>query len=142
MDRIRERLQWDRPLGYAVAARLWQALSGPITIVILIRSLTSQEQGIYYWIVNIACIQSMFELGLLNILLTQTGHEMALLRRLNRSNKQGFVGDLELEPAGSQEAKRAANRIRRLIEGSEKWFSLASLLFLLTALFVGFFFWR
>ncbi len=138
MDRIREHLLWDRSLGYAIAARLWHSISGPITLVMLIRSLTPQEQGVYYGIVNIACIQSMFELGLLNILITQTGHEMALLRRSSQSDDKSLVADFGLEQTDNQEAQRAAYRIRRLIEGSEKWFFFASLFFLLTALFVGY----
>ena len=50
---IADRLQLDKPLAYAMAARIWQSVSGPITIVFLVRSLSLSEQGIYYSLVSI-----------------------------------------------------------------------------------------
>ena len=57
---LRARLQLDRPLAYALLTRAWQAASGPITIVLLIRSLDLSEQGVYYGIVGIVGIQAYF----------------------------------------------------------------------------------
>ncbi|MEM1070350.1 MAG: hypothetical protein AAGI63_15715, partial [Planctomycetota bacterium] len=80
--KIRDRLQLDRPLGFAVATRVWQGISGPITIVLLVQALTLSEQGVYYAMIGIVGIQAYFELGLLNVLVSQSGHEMAAIRQL------------------------------------------------------------
>jgi hypothetical protein len=111
--RIATQLQVDKPLVYAMAARIWQAFSGPITIVFLIRSLTLSEQGVYYALVSIVGIQMFFELGLLNILVSQAGHEFA-----------------RLSAVGSQ-------RMRELIRSSRRWFGVAAMLFTITAIGFG-----
>ena len=41
---LRDRIQLDRPLAYALMTRIWQAVSGPVTILLLIRSLDLSEQ--------------------------------------------------------------------------------------------------
>jgi O-antigen/teichoic acid export membrane protein len=66
--------QLDLTLLYAMSARLWQALAGPVTIVLIIRGLSLEEQGIYYGLASIMGIQVFFELGLLNILVGQAAH--------------------------------------------------------------------
>ncbi|MCA9132052.1 MAG: hypothetical protein KDA45_02815, partial [Planctomycetales bacterium] len=111
---LAEYLQLDRALVYAMAARVWQALSGPITIIFLVRSLSLSEQGIYYAIANILGLQMFFELGLLNILVSQAGHQLATLTTA----------------AGQQ-------RMRELIRSAQRWFGGASILFALSALGVG-----
>ena len=45
---LAQRLQLDKPLGYALLSRVWQGISGPITIALIIRYLTGDEKGIYY----------------------------------------------------------------------------------------------
>ena len=99
-----------------MAARIWQAASGPITIVFLVRSLSLPEQGIYYSLVSIIGIQMFFELGLLNILVSYAGHQAPLV-----------------------ETEAGHMRTRALIRSSMQWFGCASVLFALLALGVG---WR
>lgn len=114
--RIADRLQLDKPLAFAMAARVWQSVSGPITIVFLVRSLSLAEQGIYYSLVSILGIQMFFELGLQNILVSYAGHEAPLA-----------------------ETERGRARTQGLIESSRRWFGWASLLFAAAALIIG---WR
>ena len=91
LQRFLDRIQWDLTLGYALSTRCWQAISGPITIMFLIGSLDLAEQGIYYSIVGIIGIQAYFELGLLNVLVSQSGHAAAALKAANNlaSNDAG-----------------------------------------------------
>jgi len=124
MRRLRDRLQLDRPLAFALATRIWQGISGPITIVLLIQSVTLPEQGVYYALIGVVGIQAYFELGLLNVLVSQSGHEMASIQKLE---SEGSATQLE----------HAAARMRDLIRSSMRWFGAASLLFILCALAFG-----
>lgn len=120
LSRLAEKLQIDSPLLYALMARAWQALAGPITIVFIIRSLSEDEAGVYYGLSAIMSIQLFFELGLLNILVSQTGHQ--------RSSISTAASDSQLV--------KASGRLGQLIASSQAWFCLAGLLYAITA--VGF----
>ena len=117
---LRARLQLDRPLAYALMTRVWQAVSGPITILLLIRSLDLSEQGVYYGIVGIVGIQAYFELGLLNVLVSQSGHETAAM------NKVAVSSDDQVLRESDPEWIASAARMRDLIRDSFRWFSGAS----------------
>ena len=71
-DNLRARFQFDRPLAYALLTRLWQAASGRLHPAADC-SLDLSEQGVYYGIIGIVGIQAYFELGLLNVLVSQSG---------------------------------------------------------------------
>lgn len=128
---LRDRFQLDRPLAYALMTRVWQAASGPITIVLLIRSLDLSEQGVYYGIIGIVGIQAYFELGLLNVLVSQAGHETAAMKKVTTSSDDEAL--LESDP----EWLAAAARMRDLIRDSFRWFSGASLFYVAAALVFG-----
>ncbi len=126
---IRDRLQLDRPLAFALATRVWQAVSGPITIVLLIRTFSLPEQGVYYAIISIIGIQAYFELGLLNVLVSHSGHEAAAM------NKAAASGDENFE--ANPQWLHAAARMRDLIHASFKWFGIAGLMYAVSAVVFG-----
>lgn len=128
---LRARLQLDRPLAYALMTRVWQAVSGPITILLLIRSLDLSEQGVYYGIVGIVGIQAYFELGLLNVLVSQSGHETAAMNKVTVSSDEQVLRESDPEWLAS------AARMRDLIRDSFRWFSGASLLYVVSAWLFG-----
>ena len=130
-ENLRARFQFDRPLAYALLTRLWQAASGPITILLLIRSLDLSEQGVYYGIIGIVGIQAYFELGLLNVLVSQSGHETAALNKIEACSKE--ESGQESDPAWLA----TAARMRDLIRDSFRWFSAASILYGIAALVFG-----
>ncbi len=123
LSRLAEKLQIDRPLIYALTARSWQAMAGPLTMVFLIKTLTLSEQGVYYALSSIMSIQLFFELGLLNILISQAGHHHSGL----------------LQATNDQERARSARQLSQLISASQRWFIVAALLFVVSAVFLG---WR
>jgi hypothetical protein len=128
LKKILDRLQWDETLGYALLTRLWQAISGPITIVFLIESLDLSEQGIYYSIIGIVGIQAYFELGLLNVLVSQSGHATAAISLVNQKSN----------PSENDKAWiHAATRMRDLIRASTRWFSVAAILYAIIAIIFG-----
>ncbi|MFO1063007.1 MAG: hypothetical protein U0892_03940 [Pirellulales bacterium] len=113
--KIAEQFQVDGPLVSAIGSRIWQAISGPITILLLIRSLTQDERGTYYALAGILSIQMFFELGLLNLLVSQTGHLMAVA-----------------------ESEAGRLRMASMIRSAMRWFTAAGLLFGATAWIVGY----
>lgn len=128
--RIQQKLLIDRPLFYALAARIWQALSGPISIMLVIVSLTAAETGVYYGLGAIIGIQVFFELGLLNILISQVGYAVASGSG-NDDSSLRLQGNSPTRPIAKNE------KLGNLIHASERWFFGASILFGLSALVFG-----
>jgi hypothetical protein len=120
-----QRLQLDRTLVFALAAKCWQAISGPVTLALVISVFSVAEQGVYYGLVSIIGIQAIFELGLLNVLISQAGVETARIA----------TG----EAAESQASQLAAQRLGLLIRSSQRWFLWASLLYVLSGWSFGWF---
>jgi hypothetical protein len=121
LSRLAEKLQIDRPLLYALVARAWQAMAGPLTIVFLILTLSPAERGVYYGLSTIMSIQLFFELGLLNILVSQTGHQNSAL----------------LAAENEVQRLQASGRLGQLIFASQAWFVVASLIYALAAIGFG-----
>ena len=132
LQNILQGLQWDKTLAYALLTRCWQALSGPVTIIFLIGSLDLPEQGIYYAIIGIVGIQAYFELGLLNVLVSQSSHTAAAMDlALKTAAKQ------DQDPLQNEQWLVAASRMRDLIQSANRWFSSAALLYALIAIGFG-----
>ena len=80
------RLIGDRALGFSLVGRVWQTISGPITIALIIVTLSPAQQGVYYALVSIVGLQAFVELGLLNVLISYAGQESSrILPLLGRS---------------------------------------------------------
>ncbi|MCU0711539.1 MAG: hypothetical protein MUC43_05735 [Pirellula sp.] len=118
LETIAKRFQIDRTLWFAMSARAWQAISGPLTIVFLVRALTLGEQGVYYVLASVMSIQLFFELGLLNVLISQSGH---------------LASDI------ASNRPHAKQRMSQLISVAGRWFLGASMLYALAAIGFG---WR
>lgn len=118
LERLAKRFQIDRPLWFAMSARAWQAISGPLTIIFLVRALTLGEQGVYYVLASVMSIQLFFELGLLNVLISQSGH---------------LASDI------AANRPHAKQRMSQLISVAGRWFLWASVLYAFAAIGFG---WR
>ncbi|MGB7324381.1 MAG: hypothetical protein WBD31_05885 [Rubripirellula sp.] len=125
LRKLSERLHLDRSLAFVLATKIWQVVSGPITIALIIGAMTLEEQGIYSGIVGIIGIQALFELGLLNVLISQAGHEISLV--------SGSGTD------SSVVQHQSVLRMAELVRASRRWFAIASLLFGLLAIAFGWF---
>jgi hypothetical protein len=121
LRRIAEKLQVDRSLLYALSARIWQAMAGPITMIFVIRSLTLDEQGVYYTLSTLMTIQLFFELGLLNVLISQAGHQLSAIRNAENDEQLAL----------------AKSRMGQLIRASCKWFLGASAIYAIAAAVLG-----
>jgi hypothetical protein len=121
LSRFAEKLQVDRTLLYALSSRIWQAMAGPITMVFIIRSLSVDEQGVYYTLSSLMTIQLFFELGLLNVLISQAGHQISAIRTAENEEQQVL----------------AKSRMGQLIRASFHWFLGASAVYALAAMVIG-----
>ena len=54
----------DRPVAYTLVSRGWGLLSGLVTLLLVVRYLTPDEQGYYYTFASLLAMQILFELGM------------------------------------------------------------------------------
>lgn len=114
LRRLARRFEFDRAVLYVLAARAWQTIAGPITILLIATRLTPLEQGFYYSFGSLLSLQSLFELNLGVVLVIAAGREWTQLRL----DKGGHVaGDAH-----------AADRVAALEHFGHKWYSAAALL--------------
>lgn len=68
-------------LGLILAQRLWQAISGLITVVLIARCLSLDEQGWFYSFTSLAAVSSLFDLGLSVVLVQAAAHQSVRWKR-------------------------------------------------------------
>lgn len=131
LNYISKLLQLDSPLGFALATRIWQAGAGFVTAALLIGAMTLPELGVYYTIISIVGIQAYFEMGLLNVLVSFSGHEAAVMTAAASPDVT----------AGEQPAEwlQAAARMRDIIRCSFRWFGTAAIIFAVLAFGSGYY---
>ncbi len=126
------RLIGDRALGFSLVGRVWQTISGPITIALIIATLSPAQQGVYYALISIVGLQAFVELGLLNVLISYAGQESSrILHLIGRS-------EAESTPADRERSAQAAARMACMIAGANRWFRWMSLVFAAAAILFGF----
>jgi hypothetical protein len=80
---LRHKLQhWiglDRAILFTVLARFWGAFSGLVTLFLITRFLSPNQQGYYYTFYSIVALQIVFELGFSFVVLQLAAHERAYL---------------------------------------------------------------
>lgn len=125
------RLIGDRALGFSLVGRVWQTISGPITIALIIATLSPAQQGVYYALVSIVGLQAFVELGLLNVLISYAGQESSrILQLLGRS-------EAEVSQADRERSEQASARMACMIAGANRWFRWMSLVFAAAAILFG-----
>ena len=129
MTRIRRLAKFaeiDRPIANAVATKAWSFISGPISLLIIPKFLTSDAQGYYYTFFSLLALQNFVELGFSFIINQFASHEWA---HLGFDHREAIVG----EP-------KAYSRLISLGRLAFKWFGAASLVFVAAASVTGYWF--
>lgn len=72
-----------------LAQRLWQAVSGLVTMLLIAHFLTPVQQGWYYSFLSLAALYTLFELGLSVVLVQISAHLFVGLRWLPRGGADG-----------------------------------------------------
>jgi len=87
MKRLINMLGIDRAIGATTATQLMRFVTGPITMLLIIRYLSPADQGFYYTFAGVAGIQVFLEAGFAVSIAQFTAKEFAGLR----FNKNGFL---------------------------------------------------
>lgn len=116
----------NRAIGYGISTRIWGALAGPLTIILIATSFSKVEQGYYYTFSSLLALQIFFELGLLTVIAQFAAHEFAYL-------SWGENGEIK----GSQEHR---DRCIDLLGKGFKWYSVSAVLLILILIPAGIYF--
>jgi len=126
MKKLLSFLGVDRAISYTLVGRGWGVISGIITLLLVLRFLSPDEQGYYYTFASLLALQIFFELGMSYVVMQFASHEMAHLSW----NEVGVV-------EGDDHAKA---RLRSLMLLMTKWYGTVSVLLILVILPVGWLF--
>ena len=118
----------DRAIAYTVLGRSWTFLAGPITLLLLVRFLSGDEQGFYYTFSSVLGLQVLFELGLSFVIFQFASHEKAKLHWTE-------AGTLEGEP-------EAKERLFSLLGKAVCWYAVLAVLIQLILIPGGLFFFN
>lgn len=95
------------------AQRLWQALSGLVTVLLLTHFLTPIQQGWYYSFLSIAALYTLFDLGLSVVLVQLSAHLFINMKWLDKGHVLG----------------ESRGRFLSLVEQSSRLYLLLGLIF-------------
>lgn len=117
----------DRAIGFAVLARFWQLLTGPVTQLLIVFCLSDVQQGYYYAFMNLLAMQIFVELGLHVVLINVSSHEWSGLSLTD----EGIAGDQD-----------RLSRLVSLGRTAVAWYCGASVLFVGGVATAGWLFFR
>jgi len=118
----------DKAILYTSSARIIQALGSIISVLLVVRYLTSVEQGFYYTFGSIVALQIFFELGLNGIITQYVAHEASNLQWENDTTLKGEY--------------KYMSRLSSLLHFSVKWYILFATILLIALIAIGFIFFR
>ena len=113
----------DQAVAYVIFGRMLSVITAPVTLYLIVRRLSPNEQGYYYTFNNLLGLTVFFELGLNYVIMQFASHEMASLQWSSR-------GTLE----GNDMAKA---RLASLLRKALAWYAVAATLIVLVVLPVG-----
>ena len=124
--RLRHWTGLDRAIGFTVLARLWSALAGVVSVLLIARFLTPYEQGYYYTFFSFMALQVIFELGFSFVVLQCAAHEHARL---------------SITPDGTVDGDPIAHaRLASVLQKTMRWYAVAATLMVATLLPAGLYF--
>ncbi|MDA1231526.1 MAG: hypothetical protein O2856_12185, partial [Planctomycetota bacterium] len=115
----------DRAVGFAVLARLWQLLTGPLTQLLIVVSFSEATQDYFYAFSKMLGLQIFVELGLHVVLISVSSHEWS---RLSLQDGQ-IVGDAA-----------AKSRLISLGRKMLRWYGIAAVIFAVVITVAGLWF--
>lgn len=116
----------NRAIGFGILTRMWSALAGPLTIILIATRFSDVEQGYYYTFSSLLAIQVFFELGLLTVLAQFAAHEFAFLSW----GEKGEVTGSEVH----------CDRFVDLLGKGFKWYTVSAVMLILVLIPAGFLF--
>ncbi|MCA9228014.1 MAG: hypothetical protein KDA47_20475 [Planctomycetales bacterium] len=124
------RLEVDQAVFFAILARAWQFLAGPVTLLLIATHFTGVEQGYYYTFWSMIGLQTFFELSFHNVVLNVASHEW---EKLALTTDRTITGDAS-----------ALSRLASLLRVTVVIYGVGAILFLAVVSFAGwvFFGWE
>ena len=116
----------DGAIFYTSLGRILQGLGGIITLILISKFMSKEEQGFYYTFMSVLALQMFFELGLNGILSQFVAHEMAFLKVVDNDHLEGEENNL--------------SRLTSIFHFTIKWYSFFSILLITVLIVVGFFY--
>lgn len=117
-------LQLDGAIAFALLNKASGSLAALLSIVLVAKKLSVQEQGYYYTFSSLLAIQLVLELGFGYVLSQVAAHEYAIINNVS---------------ANDSSVHAARSRLSNLIRFSEKWYGSVALVFAISASLIG---WR
>jgi O-antigen/teichoic acid export membrane protein len=108
------RFEVDRAVFFGVLSKIWAAMAGPVTAVLIVIRFTPEYQGYYYTFNNLLALQIFVELGLGTVIIQFASHEWS---KLKIDERGGIGGD-----------KEALSRLASLANISFKWYFVGGIL--------------
>ncbi len=122
----KSKLGIDGAVGFNILARGWSSSAGLVTVALIARFLTPQQQGYYYTFGSLIALQMVFELGLAFVILQMASHERA---HLSISHDDRVTGD-----------PIAYARLASVLQKTIKWYSAGAAILVVSLLIAGFHF--
>lgn len=116
----------DRAIIYTLAGRGWSLAASFITLLLVVRFFTPDEQGYYYTFASLLAMQVLFELGMSFVVMQFASHEMAHLRWTDGGTIEGDC--------------TAKSRLRSLLLLVTKWYGAIAVLIVSVILPLGWLF--
>lgn len=110
------RLEIDQAVLFAVAARGWQFLAGPLTVLLISEFFSGAQQGYYYTFWSLITLQAVFDFSLHPVIVHFSSHEWEAVERRAADRDSGRLG---------------LARLASLLRGSLIGYGLLSAFFLL-----------
>lgn len=118
----------DKAITFTILARGWSSAAGVITVMLIARFLSLDEQGYYYTFGSLVALQIVFELGFSYVILQMASHEIV---------------HLTLSPTLTLSGDPVAHaRLASVLQKAVRWYSTAALLMALILIPAGFLFFR
>ncbi len=115
--------QIDRALTMAVAARVFQLIAAPITLLVIGRFFSPELQGFHYTFMSLIALQSFAELGFSVVIVNTASHQWATL---SLSGDGRIVGDAD-----------ALSRLVSLGRLTFRWYAWVGVLFVVFVTVIG-----
>ena len=131
MKYIKDLLEYvglDSTVLVTVFAKIWQAFSGILVILLVAKNLSPSEQGVYYTFASIIGLQAFVELGLSVVIIQFLSHESSKMQL----SENGIVSGRE----------EAIQRVKSFFKLIFKWFGVAVLVIIILLIAVGFTFFE
>jgi len=125
---VANRLGFDKAILFTSSSSILSAFGSVVSVILVVKYLSTVEQGFYYTFGSIAAIQVFFELGLNGIITQYVAHEAS---NLTWENENLLSGESKFK-----------SRLSSLLHFSVKWYLLFASLLLVALMIIGFVFFK